>query len=182
LAPLRSKDSIPQSPAVAAHDRGAATHRSLGEHQALGLRSSARAPSRGTPRPGARHRRRATLSADRAPVPAHQDPKSTEHGQLTPVFGTACPPTGLSGRLRDFGHQFSEGRLSRWLSLLVADRVNMIEDLFSDIAQGCLPNLAKEMGLRSELKYNAAGLARKAIVAGLCLAGAMAYLRMRHNR
>jgi len=28
--------------------------------------------------------------------------KSTEHGRLTPVFGTSCPPSGLSGRMRDF--------------------------------------------------------------------------------
>ena len=27
--------------------------------------------------------------------------KSTEHARLTPVFGTSCPPRGLSGRMRD---------------------------------------------------------------------------------
>src|SRR4051812_30031263 len=36
--------------------------------------------------------------------------KSTEHGRLTPVFGTSCPPRGLSGLIRDFAFNFSEGR------------------------------------------------------------------------
>jgi hypothetical protein len=37
--------------------------------------------------------------------------KSTEHAKLTPVFGTSCPPAGLSGPIRDFAYKFSEGRL-----------------------------------------------------------------------
>ena len=103
--------------------------------------------------------------------------KSTEHGRLTPVFGTTCPPSGLSGRLRDFGYQFSEGRLSRWLALLVADRVNVVEDIVSDLAQGRVPNIPKEMGLRSELKYNAAGFATKVAVGVVCTLALTAFLR-----
>src|SRR5687768_8596009 len=57
-------------------------------------------------------------------VPRIRVHKSTEHGKLTPVFGTSCPPSGLSGRLRDFAYRFSEGRLSRWMTLMLADRVN----------------------------------------------------------
>src|SRR4051794_2703634 len=33
-------------------------------------------------------------------IPKARIHKSTEHGQLTPVFGTSCPPHGLSGRIR----------------------------------------------------------------------------------
>jgi hypothetical protein len=40
-------------------------------------------------------------------VPKIKIHKSTEHGQLTPVFGTSCPPHGLSGMIRDFGYKFS---------------------------------------------------------------------------
>src|SRR3954463_1957474 len=50
-------------------------------------------------------------------VPRIKIHKSTEHARLTPVFGTSCPPSGLSGRIRDFGYKFSEGRLARWLAL-----------------------------------------------------------------
>jgi hypothetical protein len=78
--------------------------------------------------------------------------KSTEHGRLTPVFGTSCPPMGLSGSIRDFGYKFSEGRLSRWMTLMLADRVNVVEDVLGDRAQGRVPHIPQEMGLRSDLK------------------------------
>jgi hypothetical protein len=115
-------------------------------------------------------------------VPKVKIHKSTEHGRLTPVFGTSCPPRGLSGRLRDFGYTFSEGRLARWLTLMFADRVNVVEDVLSDLAQLRVPNLPKEMGLKSELRYNRAGLARKAAVAGLCVAAYIVYSRSRRPR
>jgi len=68
--------------------------------------------------------------------PPHRIHKSTEHGRLTPVFGTSCPPRGLSGRMRDFAYRFSEGRLSRWVTLLAADRVNTVEGVVADGRQG----------------------------------------------
>jgi hypothetical protein len=108
--------------------------------------------------------------------------KSTEHGRLTPVFGTSCPPHGLSGKIRDLGYTFSEGRLAHWLTLMFADRVDVVEDVLSDLAQLRVPNLAKEMGLKSELKYNRAGVARKAAIAGLCVAAFIAYSRSRRSR
>jgi hypothetical protein len=103
--------------------------------------------------------------------------KSTEHARLTPVFGTACPPRGLSGRLRDYGYQFSEGRLARWLTLMLADRVDVVEDLVGDLAQGRVPNIPREMGLRSELRYNARGFATKVAIAGVCMVAVIACAR-----
>ena len=80
--------------------------------------------------------------------------KSTEHARLTPVFGTSCPPTGVSGAIRDFAYKFSEGRLTRWLALMFADRVNVVEDIVGDLARGRVPNIPKEMGIASEWRYN----------------------------
>jgi hypothetical protein len=114
-------------------------------------------------------------------VPRIRVHKSTEHGKLTPVFGTSCPPSGLSGRLRDFAYRFSEGRLSRWMTLMLADRVNVVEDLVSELGHARIPNIAREMGLRSELKYNRAGLARKAAVALVAIAAVTACLRMQRR-
>jgi hypothetical protein len=108
--------------------------------------------------------------------------KSTEHGQLTPVFGTSCPPSGLSGRLRDVGYKFSEGRLARWLTLLAADRVNVVEDVLSDLAHLRVPNIPKEMGLKSELRYNREGVVRKAAIVGVCLVAYLVYSRSRRSR
>ena len=115
-------------------------------------------------------------------VPDIKIHKSTEHARLTPVFGTSCPPAGLSGLLRDIGYKYSEGRLERWMTLMFADRVNVVEDLLSDLAQLRVPNIPKEMGLKSELKYNPAGLAKKAIVAGVCATLCLAYVRARSRR
>src|SRR5918999_720428 len=42
--------------------------------------------------------------------------RSIEHAFVTPVFGTAQPPKGLSGAIRKLAYRrFSEGRLAHWL-------------------------------------------------------------------
>ena len=50
--------------------------------------------------------------------------RSIEHGMLTPVFGTAQPPSGVSGVIRRHAYRYSEGRAAHWLLLVVADRVD----------------------------------------------------------
>jgi hypothetical protein len=114
-------------------------------------------------------------------VPKIKIHKSTEHGRLTPVFGTSCPPFGVSGRIRDFGYTFSEGRNARWMTLMLADRVNVVEDVLLDLAEGRVPNIPKEMGLASEFRYNRTGLAGKALVAGVCIGAILAYSRSRRK-
>jgi hypothetical protein len=108
--------------------------------------------------------------------------KSTEHARLTPVFGTSCPPRGLSGALREFAYQFSEGRLARWLTLMFADRVNVVEDIVTDLAHGHVPNIPKEMGLRSELRYNREAFVRKTAITVACAAVLLVVWRMRSRR
>jgi hypothetical protein len=100
-------------------------------------------------------------------VPRHRVHKSTEHAKLTPVFGNVCPPRGLSGKIRDFAYGFSEGRLAHWLLLTAADRVDMVEEVLIDLTRLRIPNIPKEMGLKSELKYNRKGVTKKAAVVGL---------------
>ncbi|MCE3284716.1 MAG: hypothetical protein K0R70_972 [Steroidobacteraceae bacterium] len=57
---------------------------------------------------------------------------STERPGITPVFGTACPPTGLSGVLRRRAFRHSENDVRHWLMLLAADRINVVEGLLGD--------------------------------------------------
>jgi hypothetical protein len=114
-------------------------------------------------------------------VPRIKIHKSTEHARLTPVFGTSCPPAGLSGAMRDFGYKFSEGRLARWLTLMLADRVNVVEGVVSDLAHAHIPNIPKEMGWKSEWQYNRAGFIRKAVIAGVCVAAYLAYSKSRKS-
>lgn len=72
---------------------------------------------------------------------------SIERPGVTPVFGTTCPPVGLSGLIRKYAYRFGEARLMHWMPLLVADRINVFEGILSDITKGKLPNLWQEMGL-----------------------------------
>jgi hypothetical protein len=77
---------------------------------------------------------------------------STEHKKLTPVFGTACPPKGLSGVVRRLAFRFSEGKKAHWMLLLFADRVDVVESAVSGMLRGHSHNPFKEMGLRAEFR------------------------------
>jgi hypothetical protein len=50
-----------------------------------------------------------------------------EVDHLTPVFGTAQPPRGLSGVLRRAAYGIPEHKAGRWMMLLAADRVDVWE-------------------------------------------------------
>jgi hypothetical protein len=50
------------------------------------------------------------------------------HGlELTPIFSTAIPAQGLSGVLRRAAYRIPDYRAGRWLLLLFADRVDVLE-------------------------------------------------------
>lgn len=112
-------------------------------------------------------------------VPKFKIHKSTEHARMTPVFGTSCPPSGLSGRIRDLAYTRSEGRLSHWMLLMFADRVNVVEDILSELARFHIPNIPKEMGFAAELKYNRKGVLKGAALIGLGVLGLVALSTMR---
>ena len=100
--------------------------------------------------------------------------KSVERPNLTAVYGASNPPIGLSGVLRRIAFQYSESSYGRWLPLVLADRVNMIEGILCDIKKGHLPNLVNELGLRAEWKHNKKSLIGKSIVAAVMI-GLVAY-------
>lgn len=62
--------------------------------------------------------------------------------QLTPVFGTTVPPRGLSGLMRRAAYGIPEHFTSHWFALLLADRVDVIEDRTKRAAPFVLPALA----------------------------------------
>ena len=107
--------------------------------------------------------------------------KSNEHGRLTPVFGTSCPPKGLSGLVRDFAYRFSEGQRPHWLTLMLADRIDVVEDVLGDLVRLRVPNLPKELGLGAQLKHNRAAFTRNAAIAALCIGGLIVYSRSRRK-
>jgi len=88
---------------------------------------------------------------------------SNERPNITRVFGTSVPPSGLSGMIRRYAFQHSEDRYRHWIPLILADRINVFEGLIEDVKFGKFPNMIKERGLAMEWKYNRAGLVKKAV-------------------
>jgi hypothetical protein len=78
--------------------------------------------------------------------------RSIEHAMLTPVFGTSCPPRGVSGALRRYAYRrYSEGRAAHWLILIGADRVDAWEAHLRSFATLRPDNPITETGVRAEL-------------------------------
>jgi hypothetical protein len=90
---------------------------------------------------------------------------SNERPNVTAVFGTSTPPSGLSGAIRRYAFKFSENEYRHWLPLLLADRVNVVEGIVDDLKHGHIPNIFAEKGMKAELKHNPKGLAKKVLVA-----------------
>jgi hypothetical protein len=78
--------------------------------------------------------------------------RSLEHLVLTPVFGTSCPPRGLSGAIRRLAYaRYSEATAAHWLLLLAADRVDSKEAMLRSLLAGRPDNPVAETGVLSEL-------------------------------
>ncbi len=48
--------------------------------------------------------------------------------RLTPIYGTANPPHGVAGAMRRLAYQYPENLARHWMTLLLADRVDVVED------------------------------------------------------
>ena len=81
--------------------------------------------------------------------------RSIEHKFLTPVFGTAQPPKGLSGAIRKFSYaRYSEGRAAHWLLLMLADRVDAVEEHLKSFATLRPDNPITETGIKAEFTHH----------------------------
>jgi hypothetical protein len=106
---------------------------------------------------------------------------SPERPGITPIFGTAQPPRGLSGMIRRLAYKMTENDIRHWLLLYAADRVDVVEGIGDDVSRGRMPNVLREMGIRAELQYNPYGLVKKAAVT-TAVAGGIWYLMTRRAR
>ena len=105
---------------------------------------------------------------------------SNERPNVSAVFGTVAPPSGLSGILRRYAITHSESRQMHWVPLVVADRINVVEGIIDDLIHGKVPNIPKEKGMKADLEVNQTGLATKVLVTALvatAVVGLFAYSR-----
>jgi len=115
----------------------------------------------------------------RGNVGARQTPdskvhQSIEQPDLTPVFGASVPPHGLSGLLRDYAYQFSENSNRHWMTLILADRVDMFEHLIGDAFRGKPDNIIKEKGWTAFVKYPDPRRKQRLLTLGALALGAVA--------
>jgi len=81
--------------------------------------------------------------------------RSIEHAFLTPVFGTSCPPRGVSGIMRKYAYaRYSEARAAHWLILLAADRVDALESTLGSFVSRRPDNPITETGVLSEFSHH----------------------------
>jgi hypothetical protein len=79
--------------------------------------------------------------------------RSIEHAGLTPVFGTTCPPRGVSGAIRRYSYaKYSEGRAAHWLLLILADRVESKGAIMRSFLTLRPDNPVTETGVLSEAR------------------------------
>jgi hypothetical protein len=102
---------------------------------------------------------------------------SNERPDVTSVFGTSTPPSGLSGAIRRFAFGYSESSYGHWLPLMLADRVSVVEGVLGDLKHGHVPNVFAERGWKAEWKLNRTGLVRRILVRVVLVSAAVAYFR-----
>jgi hypothetical protein len=104
---------------------------------------------------------------------------SNERPNITAVFGTSTPPSGLSGMIRRMAFNYSESSYGHWLPLMLADRVNVVEGVLEDFRHGQAPNIFEELGWRAEWEHNRENLMWRVLIGAALTSAAIAYL---HNR
>lgn len=108
--------------------------------------------------------------------------RSVERPNITAVFGTAKPPQGLSGMIRRQAYKYSESNFARWMPLILADRVDMIEGVIDDLKHGHIPNTFKERGWNAEWKYNKTNFVLKIAATAAVTAGIATYFFTKKKR
>ena len=100
---------------------------------------------------------------------------SIERSNVTSVFGTSTPPSGLSGSIRRFAFGYSESSYGHWLPLMLADRVSVVEGILGDLKYGHVPNIFAELGWKAEWKHNRISLLRRILAGAAVGSAAVAY-------
>ena len=101
---------------------------------------------------------------------------SNERPNVSAVFGTPLPPSGLSGVIRRKAFKFSESEYGHWLNLLFADRINVVEGIIDDIRHGHFPNIFAERGMKADWKYNRKEVIRNIVIATVVTTALITFL------
>jgi hypothetical protein len=107
---------------------------------------------------------------------------SNERPGLTRVFGTSTPPAGVSGMIRRQAFKYSEGTAAHWMTLILADRVDVVQGVINDLRHGIIPNFIEELGWRAEWKYNRKKLVTRIAVKVITIALVAVWLTRKRKK
>ncbi|WP_018613357.1 hypothetical protein [Segetibacter koreensis] len=107
---------------------------------------------------------------------------SVERPGITSVFGTSTPPSGLSGMIRRYAFKYSEATATHWMTLILADRVNVIEGYIDDLKNGHVPNPFMERGWHGEWKYNRKGFVQTVAIGAAVTASVILLLNLKNKK
>lgn len=107
---------------------------------------------------------------------------SNERPNVTAVFGTSVPPSGLSGMIRRYAFKYGESSYGHWLPLILADRINVVEGILDDLKRGHIPNIFAERGWKAAWKYNRKAFTQKIIVGAALTSAAVTLLCLSNNK
>ena len=106
---------------------------------------------------------------------------SIERPNLTSVFGSSVPPSGLSGMIRRQAYNKSESSYGRWLPLVLADRIGVYEGILQDFSRGRIPNVFAERGWNAEWEHNRKSFILKAAAVAAVTAAVVGVFFYRNN-
>lgn len=106
---------------------------------------------------------------------------SIERPNISAVYGTSTPPSGLSGMIRRQAFKYSESSYGHWLPLILADRINVVEGFIDDLKHGKVPNIFAEKGYKAEWKHNRTALIQKMAVVAVAATAAVLLLSRKKN-
>lgn len=107
---------------------------------------------------------------------------SIERPGVTRVFGTSTPPAGLSGAVRRYAYKYSEATATHWMTLILADRIDVIQGKLNDLRHGVLPNPWIERGWRAEWKHNRPAFIQRAATTALLITVGIMLLSGKNRR
>jgi len=97
--------------------------------------------------------------------------QSIERSHPSAVIGTTLPPAGCSGVLRRIAFKYSENQYRHWLTLLLADRVQLVEGWVEDVQEGKYPKLFIIKNKKIHWEHHQIRRVKKLAVTGLLIWG-----------
>ncbi|HUQ67011.1 MAG TPA: hypothetical protein VM101_12700 [Flavitalea sp.] len=105
--------------------------------------------------------------------------RTIERPNITRVFGTSTPPKGLSGALRRQAFKYSEATAAHWMTLILADRIDVVQGIMQDLSHGTIPNFFAELGWKAEWEHNRTKFVTRLAVKAVAITAVVALLRMK---